>query len=83
LSSHDETDEQEKAVTEMREICYCGRRGEAKGREPIGDSGGERPLRCPNCGHLDYLVWLPEDVRTLVLDEAERRTIRRKASTTA
>jgi hypothetical protein len=83
LSSHDETGEQEKAVTEMREICYCRHPGEAEDREPIGDSGGERPLRSPSCGHLDYTLWLPEDVRTLVLDEAKRRTIRRKASTTA
>lgn len=58
----------------MQEVCYCGRTGEIEEREPVRD-GGEMALRCPDCGHLDHLRWLPEDARRLVLAEAERRRL--------
>ena len=45
----------------MREACYCGRTGEIEDRGPITASDGGRALRCPDCGHLDSLDWLPEE----------------------
>jgi hypothetical protein len=57
----------------MRESCYCGRTGDLESREPVATEDGGRALRCPDCGHLDPLVWLPEEVRRHVFEEAGRR----------
>ncbi|MDQ5830616.1 MAG: hypothetical protein M3324_12335 [Actinomycetota bacterium] len=57
----------------MRERCYCGRTGEIEEREPVATSDGGRALRCPDCGHLDHLDWLPEETRRHAFEEAERR----------
>jgi hypothetical protein len=47
----------------MLESCFCGRTGEFEDREPVVTRDGERALRCPDCGHLDHLTWLPEEAR--------------------
>ena len=57
----------------MLESCFCGRTGEFEDREPVVTRDGERALRCPDCGHLDHLNWLPEEVRRHAFEEAERR----------
>ena len=61
----------------MRESFFCGRVGELEDRTPVpdGDGDGYQALRCPKCGHLDRLEWLPEDARWPVLEEARRRKI--------
>jgi hypothetical protein len=66
----------------MQEVCYCGRAGEIEDREPVRD-GGERALRCPECGHLDYLHSLSEDARALVFEEAERKATLRGPTSAA
>ncbi len=53
----------------MKEDCFCGRAGDLEHREPVFDRDGERALRCPGCGHLEYLRWLPNDIRLLVLED--------------
>ena len=57
----------------MLESCYCGRTGEMEDREPVVAEDGGRALRCPECGHLDRLNWLPEENRRHLIHEAERR----------
>lgn len=57
----------------MYESCHCGRTGEIEDREPVATGEGEQALRCPDCGHLDRLDWLPEDARRHVFEEVERR----------
>jgi hypothetical protein len=57
----------------MLESCYCGRTGEIEDREPVTSEDGRRALRCPECGHLDSLDWLPGEARRHALEEAERR----------
>lgn len=57
----------------MLENCYCGRMGEIEDREPVVTSDDGRTLMCPDCGHLDSLDWLPEEARSLLFEEAERR----------
>lgn len=47
----------------MLEACYCGRMGELEDREPVTTADGEKALRCPECGHMDYLKWLLEPDR--------------------
>ena len=39
----------------MQEVCYCGRRGDVEDREPVWRDGDSSALRCPECGHLDFL----------------------------
>lgn len=56
-----------------REGCSCGRGDEFENREPIMDDDGEWALRCPECGHLDHLLWLSDEARALVLGLARRR----------
>jgi hypothetical protein len=58
----------------MQEACFCGRVGQVEDRELVVVEGKET-LRCPDeaCGHLEYLGWLPEDARKLVVEEAARR----------
>jgi hypothetical protein len=51
----------------MKADCFCGGENDLEYREPVLDSDGERALRCPGCGHLEYLRWLPNDIRLLVL----------------
>jgi hypothetical protein len=63
-------------VSKVRESCYCGRTGEIEDREPVAAEGGGRALRCPDCGHLDLLDWLPEEDRRHVFEEAESRQTR-------
>jgi hypothetical protein len=43
----------------MREVCFCGRSGDVRDGEPNLDDDGRWALRCPSCGRLDYLEWLP------------------------
>ena len=57
----------------MKESCFCGRSGDVRDREPVLDSDGRRALECPNCGHTDYLNWLPEGSSLAVWEEAQRR----------
>lgn len=63
----------------MQEVCYCGRTGEVEDREPVNDSDGRQALKCPDCGHLDHLSWLPEDARERVFAETKRLVDERKA----
>ncbi len=55
------------------EECYCGRVDFLENWEPILDEDGKRAMRCPDCSGLDYLLWLPSDVRSLIYEEAEWR----------
>ena len=57
----------------MQEACYCGRSGDIRDRFPVRDSNGRRALECLNCGHTDYLEWLPEETSVLLWEEAQRR----------
>lgn len=57
----------------MQEVCFCGRSGDVRDREPILDDDGRWTLRCPSCGHLDYLEWLAEEAGLLLWGEARRR----------
>jgi len=57
----------------MQEVCFCGRSGDVRDREPIVEDDGRRALRCLSCGHLDYLEWLGEEVGLLLWGEAGRR----------
>ena len=59
----------------MRESCYCGRTGEIEDREPVATEDGGQVLRCPDCGHLDHLYWLPEEARRHVFAEAESKQL--------
>jgi hypothetical protein len=64
-----------KEVSEMLESCYCGRTGEIEDREPVATGDGGRALRCPDCGHLERLDWLPEEARRHAFEEAESRQL--------
>jgi hypothetical protein len=61
----------EKEVTPAREGCDCGEE-EFQYQEAVLDDG-EWVLRCPECGHLDRLLWLSEESRALLLGMARRR----------
>jgi hypothetical protein len=61
----------------MREVCYCGRSGDVEDREPVWPEYNRRALRCPGCGHLDYLPQLEEGARGRVYSESERRHLAR------
>ncbi len=69
----------EREETSLRESCDCG--GEdLQYQEAIRDDG-EWVLRCPECGHLDRLLWLSEESRALLVGLARRRwrvQVRRK-----
>jgi len=56
----------------MKEVCFCGRRGEITYREPILDESGRWALRCWSCGHTDYLEWLSEEAGLVLWGEAKR-----------
>jgi hypothetical protein len=53
----------------MKEVCFCGSVDDLENREPVLDRDGEQALQCSGCGHLDYLRWLPNDIRLLVLED--------------
>ena len=57
----------------MRETCFCGRSGNVEDREPVLDETTRWALRCPACGHTDYLEWLPEEAGLVLWGEAKRR----------
>ena len=61
----------EQEETPLQESCNCGGE-ESQYREAVLDDG-EWMLRCPECGHLDRLLWLSEESRALVLGMARRR----------
>ena len=58
--------------TPVRESCDCGGEEEFQYREAVLDDG-EWVLRCPECGHLDRLLWLSEESRALLVGLARRR----------
>ena len=58
--------------TPVRESCGCGGEEEFQYREAVLDDG-EWVLRCPECGHLDRLLWLSEESRALLVGLARRR----------
>ena len=62
----------EQEETPVRESCECGGEEEFQYREAVLDDG-EWVLRCPECGHLDRLLWLSEETRALLLGLARRR----------
>ncbi len=61
----------EQEGTPVRESCDCGGE-EFQYREAVLDDG-EWVLRCPECGHLDRLLWLSEESRALLLGLGRRR----------
>ena len=61
----------EQEETPVRESCECGGE-ELQYREAVLDDG-EWVLRCPECGHLDRLLWLSEESRALLVGLARRR----------
>jgi hypothetical protein len=63
---------EEREETPAREGCGCGGEEEFQQREAVLDDG-EWVLRCPECGHLDRLLWLSEESRSLVVGLARRR----------
>jgi hypothetical protein len=62
----------EQEETPVREGCDCGDEEEFQYQEAVLD-GGEWVLRCPECGHLDRLLWLSEESRALLVGMARRR----------
>ncbi len=58
--------------TPAREGCGCGGEEEFQQREAVLHDG-EWVLRCPECGHLDRLLWLSEESRFLLVGLARRR----------
>ncbi len=50
----------EQEETPVRESCDCGGEEEFQYREAVLDDG-KWVLRCPECGHLDRLLWLSEE----------------------
>jgi hypothetical protein len=62
----------EQEETPVRESCGCGGEEEFQYREAVLDDG-EWVLRCPECGHLDRLLWFSEESRALLVGLARRR----------
>jgi hypothetical protein len=62
----------EQEETPVRESCGCGGEEEFQYREAVLDAG-QWVLRCPECGHLDRLLWLPDEAQSLMLGLARRR----------
>ena len=62
----------EQEETPVRESCGCGGEEEFQYREAVLDAG-QWVLRCPECGHLDRLLWLPDEARSYMLGLARRR----------
>ncbi len=63
----------ERGEAEVRESCACDDSVEFQIREAVLAEGGEWALRCPECGHLDRLLWLSVEARSTVLGMARRR----------
>lgn len=57
----------------MREACFCGWTGEIADRVPVCEGDCIVGLACPQCGHLDYLEWLPAADARRLLEEVARR----------
>lgn len=57
----------------MQESCFCGRVGDIRDREPVLDETARWALRCPVCGHTDYLEWLSEEAGLVLWGEAKHR----------
>lgn len=52
-------------MTGITEACYCGRTGDISDR--VAEGTADTPaLRCPRCGDLDTLGWLPARSRRVV-----------------
>jgi hypothetical protein len=62
----------EQEETPARESCGCGGEVEFQQRETVLHDG-EWVLRCPECGHLDRLLWLSSESRALLVGLARRR----------
>src|SRR5918992_4967111 len=62
----------EQEETPVRESCGCGGEEEFQYREAVLDAG-QWVLRCPECGHLDRLLWLSEESRSLLVGLARQR----------
>ena len=62
----------EQQETQLRESCDCGDEEEFQYWEAVL-ANGEWVLRCPECGHLDRLLWLSDETRSLVVGVARRR----------
>ncbi len=62
----------EQEETPVREGCDCGGEEEFQYQEAVLDDG-EWVLRCPECGHLDHLLWLSDEDRALLLGLVRRR----------
>jgi len=58
--------------TPLRESCDCGDDEDFQYWEAVL-ANGEWVLRCPECGHLDRLLWLSGETRSLVVGMARRR----------
>jgi hypothetical protein len=54
----------------MIEACFCGRVGRLEDRELIFIDGDHPALRCPRCGQLDSLEWMPASARSTVFANA-------------
>jgi Zn ribbon nucleic-acid-binding protein len=67
-----ETSPVEREEIPQRECCDCGGEEEFQYRQAVLDDG-EWVLRCPECGHLDRLLWLSEEARALLVGLARRR----------
>jgi len=59
------------------EVCRCGRIGDLANREPVMDSDFVGALRCPACGHLQYMDRFPLREGLALWNEAKRRRRRR------
>jgi hypothetical protein len=57
----------------MKEACFCGRPGDVEERELVMNGDGYRALQCPECGHVDDLLWLSQESRLLLWEEATLR----------
>lgn len=55
------------------EVCGCGRIGDQADREPVMDADFVGALRCPACGHLEYMGRFPLREGLALWDEAKRR----------
>ena len=63
----------------MIEVCFCGWRGPVEDRRYLQIDGHEG-MACPNCGHVDTLVYLPETSRREMLAIARQRSATRRYS---
>ena len=57
----------------MIEACFCGRTGPIEDRTYIQTADFREGLACPECGHVDFLDYLPESNRLDMLAAAKLR----------